>query len=167
VNKKLPDLAHIGYVVEDLERSAAGFGAVFQTEFMLYDFRPLRAWAYGEEITDCYFRIGMGVPAAGPRIELIQPIRGENTPPMRFLREHGEGIHHLAYQVENEVYAQWRTYFENEFQASLVFEAIIEDAAIGYRRTFYAQLPDAPALIEIATFPIDCHSRAGGNLLGD
>jgi hypothetical protein len=96
----------------------------------------------------------MGVPAAGPRIELIQPIRGETTPPMRFLWEHGEGMHHLAYQVEDDVYAQWRAYFENEFQASLVFEAIIEDAAIGYRRTFYAQLPDAPALIEIATFPV-------------
>jgi hypothetical protein len=33
-------------------------------------------------------------------VELIQPL-GPNTSWMKFLREHGEGVHHIAFNVQN------------------------------------------------------------------
>ena len=149
----LPEVSHIGFIVNDIDKSVKRFGEIFNVEFNLYDFKPLCAWTYGEEIKDLYFRIGMATPENGPGIEIIQPVSGKAVRPLTFLETNGRNIHHLAYKVACEDYEGWKNYFINKFAAEIVFEAEAEDDEIGYRRTFYTQMPDVSGLIEIATHP--------------
>ena len=150
----LPEVSHIGFIVNDINESEKRFGEIFHVNFKIYDFRPQHAWAYGEEIEGLYFPIGMGTPENGPSIEIIQPVSGESKQPMKFLDTNGRMIHHLAYKVTNEYFDDWKDHFQKNLGASIVFEAEIEDEDIGYRRTFYAQVKDTEGLIEIATYPV-------------
>ena len=149
----LPEVSHIGFIVNDIDKSEKRFSEIFHVEFNIYDFKPLRAWTYGEEIKDLFFRIGMGTPENGPGIEIIRPVSGKAARPLTFLETNGRNIHHLAYKVNDGDYEDWKKYFINKFAAEIVFEAEAEDKEIGYRRTFYAQMEDVEGLIEIATHP--------------
>lgn len=40
------------------------------------------------------------IPVGDSRIELLQPL-GEDTPVGRFLARHGEGLHHVAFHVDD------------------------------------------------------------------
>ena len=150
----LPEVSHIGFIVNDVNESEKRFGEIFHVSFNIYDFKPLHAWAYGEEIKDLYFRIGMGIPENGPAIEIIQPVSGETNQPMKFLETNGRMIHHLAYKVTNEYFDEWKEHFQKNLSANIVFEAEVEDDDIGYRRTFYAEIKDTEGFIEIATIPV-------------
>jgi methylmalonyl-CoA/ethylmalonyl-CoA epimerase len=146
ITKDLPPLGHVGYVVDDVEANAARYRRSLGIEnFLIYNFTPDNVWADGRKLSECTLRIAIGSIKNEVKIELIQPIAGD-TPQARFLKEKGPGVHHIAFYSKD--YDQWRAYFKDK-GATFVFEAETEDEVIGYRRSFYAQVPDMVGLIEI------------------
>jgi methylmalonyl-CoA/ethylmalonyl-CoA epimerase len=145
--REMPPLAHLGYVVENVDTDAALFTRHMGVmDFRIYDFVPLRAWADGTELSGCALRIAMGSIGNNVKVELIQPVSGE-TPHARFLRDRGPGLHHAAFSTAD--YDAWRgSYRDNG--ARIVFEAEAEDDIIGYRRCFYAQVNGMAGLVEFS-----------------
>lgn len=97
---KLPPVHQLGYVVRDIRRvcdyytSAFGIGPFSPPMEVNMDGAILR----GQPVR-CRIRVSFA--RSGPlEIELIEPIEGEN-PYFEFLDRRGEGIHHLAFQVED------------------------------------------------------------------
>ncbi len=80
-------LDHVGLVVKDLEATAKALERVFGLELESTE-------NYGDTL-----RIGF-VPVGGCDLELIEPLKDEG-PNAEFLREHGEGVHHLAFEVDD------------------------------------------------------------------
>ena len=147
ISSDLPPLGHLGYIVTDLAASVEGFRRLMGIHaFRVYDYEPLRAWADGRELRPCRLRIAIGSLRDRTKIELIQPLEGD-TPQARFLREKGPGLHHLAFYSAS--YDQWRERFAAQ-GAAILFEAEVEDAVNGYRRSFYAQASGAAAVVEIS-----------------
>ncbi len=147
ITKDLPPLGHVGYVVDDVEANAEKYRRSLGIEnFMIYNFTPDNVWSDEQRLPGgCTLRIAIGSIKNEVKIELIQPIAGD-TPHARFLREKGPGIHHVAFYTKD--YDEWRAYFKDK-GAKFAFEAETEDEIIGYRRSFYAQVPDMVGLIEI------------------
>lgn len=99
---KLGPVHHIGIVVEDVDKAAEYYSSVF-------GLGPFGTGVYeGNETTGFTYR---GQPArarvkaafaqSSPiAIELVEVLEGE-TPHTEFLREKGEGIQHVAFQVED------------------------------------------------------------------
>ncbi len=79
---------HVGIAVRSIDRSLELYRGVLGVE-------PSRRAVVAHEGVE----IAM-LPAGGPRIELLQPA-GEGSPIARFLDKRGEGIHHIAVQVED------------------------------------------------------------------
>lgn len=84
----MPKLDHIGIVVKSIDDALKLYSG-------LLGFSPA-----GEEVIEsrgikvCFINIG------DTRIELLQPIR-EDSEISKFLETKGEGLHHLAYSVDN------------------------------------------------------------------
>ena len=79
---------HLGYAVEDIEAAARFYSENFGAE-------PTEPEVVEEQgIVATMFRVGESM------IELVQPT-GPDSPVGRFLARRGEGIHHVAYQVED------------------------------------------------------------------
>jgi NADP-dependent 3-hydroxy acid dehydrogenase YdfG len=110
----------------------------------VYDYVPLRAWAYDRSLSPCRLRIGIGNVGGHVKIELIQPGEGA-TPQASFLQEKGPGLHHVAFYSER--YEEWLDRFRQR-GAEIGFEAEAEDEINCYRRSFYAELAGTPATVE-------------------
>ncbi len=95
----LPPLRQLGIVVKDLEASAAGIEQHFDVgPFNIFEFDQKGIIEDGTEICT---KIKVGMAEMGPvQIEFIQPLEGENTY-SDFLRRRGDGLHHLAYEVDS------------------------------------------------------------------
>ncbi len=146
IARDLPPLGHVGYVVADVEANAERYRQALGIEnFRIYDFVPDRVWASGRELSACTLRIAIGSIKNDVKIELIQPVAGD-TPHARFLKEKGEGVHHIAFYSKD--YEEWLAFYKSR-GAQIVFEAETEDDVIGYRRSFYAQVTGMVGLIEI------------------
>ena len=79
---------HLGYAVEDIEAASRFYTEKFGVE-------PTGREVVEEQgIVATMFRVGESM------IELVQPTRPD-SPVGRFLERRGEGVHHVAYQVEN------------------------------------------------------------------
>jgi methylmalonyl-CoA epimerase len=85
---KLRRLSHIGLAVRDLDAAIDLYRRVFGLELT----RRWKAEADGMEAAA--FRVG------DLEIELMQP-SGPDTPVGRFLARRGEGVHHVAYRVDD------------------------------------------------------------------
>ena len=145
----LPEIGHIGYLVESADTFAKNLVESFNfTDYVVYDFVPKKAWCYTKNIYDCKFRIALCSPKCGAKIELVEYISGINTPHEKFIREHGQGIHHIAYYVDN--YEEYRSYFQLLPGSEIIFEAEIEDEIMGKRSSFYATSSGYPSVIEIS-----------------
>lgn len=146
--RDLPEIGHIGFICGEVD----SYKTLFESERVkVYDFIPTRAWLHGAEMFDCQLHIALYTPKEGPRMEFIQYISGTDLEWKVFFDKHGAGIHHIAYYVKN--YDEWREYFRTKPQTEVIFEAEIEDKALGKRRSFYAKTFDFPSLIEISTYP--------------
>lgn len=99
---KLGPISHIGIVVEDCEKAAAWWQRVFGIGPFSTDIYVL------DESTKFRFK---GKPAEARMkasiaysgkvfVELVEVLEGE-SPHTEFLREHGEGLQHVAFSVEN------------------------------------------------------------------
>lgn len=78
---------HLGVIVEDMDAAIAGF----QDRLGL----PLAKTEVYADILDIAF-----LPCGDTQVELICP-RAEDDPAARYLREHGPGIQHVAFEVED------------------------------------------------------------------
>ncbi len=147
IPRDLPPLGHVGYIVEDIEMGVDGFRrALGVGNFRVYDYVPLRAWAYGRSLSPCRLRIGIGSVGGHVKIELIQPGEGA-TPQASFLQKKGPGLHHVAFYSER--YEEWLDRFR-QLGAEISFEAEAEDEINGYRRSFYAEVAGMPGIVEIS-----------------
>ncbi len=84
----LDRIYHLGYAVRDLE-AAARF---YEENFGAWPSEPEVVEDQGVVAT--MFRVGES------QIELVQPTRPE-SPVGKFLAKHGEGFHHVAFQVDD------------------------------------------------------------------
>jgi methylmalonyl-CoA/ethylmalonyl-CoA epimerase len=79
---------HLGYAVEDLEAASRFYRENFGAE-------PGEPEAVEEQgIVAVMFRVGESM------VELVQPTRPD-SPVGRFLERRGEGVHHVAYEVND------------------------------------------------------------------
>jgi len=96
------DLVQIGVVVRDLDRAIAVLSEVFGIgPFRTIDWPPadrtdIRKFYYGKPGN---FTARMAFTELGPvELELIQPLEGKSVW-ANFLEKHGEGIHHIRFNV--------------------------------------------------------------------
>lgn len=94
---ELPAVGQIGVVVKDLDRVAS----FLETSFGLGPFRVVEVeapnvWDRGQEK---HIKARLGFAIMGQvELELIQIVEGDSVH-LEFLRQHGEGIHHLGFRV--------------------------------------------------------------------
>jgi methylmalonyl-CoA/ethylmalonyl-CoA epimerase len=79
---------HLGYAVEDIEAASRFYSENFGAETT----EPEVVEEQG--VVAATFRVGESM------IELVQPTRPD-SPVGRFLERRGEGVHHVAYEVED------------------------------------------------------------------
>ena len=83
----LRTINHIGIAVKSIERAKSVF-------------ELLGVKVEGEEVVeDQKVRVAF-IPVGESRIELLEPT-SEDSPVAKFLEKRGEGIHHIAFQVDN------------------------------------------------------------------
>lgn len=95
---KIPELYQVGIVVQDLEKSIENYQNTFGIGpwgTMNIDPSTFRDMTYHGRPVQHRFRAAFAM--VGPmQLELIQPVEGDNIY-SDFLREHGEGVHHLGH----------------------------------------------------------------------
>ena len=83
----MPQLDHLGIAVRSIAEARK-----------LYESLGLRV-VHEETVEHEHVRTAM-IPAGEARLELLEPTQAD-SPVGRFLAKHGEGLHHVAMQVEN------------------------------------------------------------------
>lgn len=79
---------HIGLAVKDIKESNALFAKLFNQDF--YKVEKVES----EGVTTSFFQCGE------TKIELLQAT-DKNSPIAKFIEKRGEGIHHIAFEVED------------------------------------------------------------------
>ena len=87
---ELKSVDHIGIVVRDCDKVIESWSELF----------GLGPWTF-REVGGGGVKLRVGVGYLGPiRIDLIQPVEGRVLH-SEFLEEHGEGLHHLGFYVDD------------------------------------------------------------------
>jgi methylmalonyl-CoA/ethylmalonyl-CoA epimerase len=96
---ELPEVSQIGVVVEDLDRVASFLESSFGLgPFRVEEVEAPNVWDRGQEK---HIKARLGFAMMGQvELELIQIVEGDSVH-LEFLRQHGEGIHHLGFRVED------------------------------------------------------------------
>ena len=96
---KLPEVSQIGVVVEDLDRAVAFYQSVFgMGPFRIQEAEAPNVWDRGKEKR---IKARLGFTNLGQvEIEFIHILEGDSVH-LEFLREHGEGLHHLGFKVKD------------------------------------------------------------------
>ena len=94
---ELPELSQVGVVVEDLDRAASFLESSFGLgPFRIEVLEAPNVWDRGQEK---HIKARIGFAEMGQvELELIHIVEGDSVH-LEFLREHGEGIHHLGFRV--------------------------------------------------------------------
>ena len=91
---------HVGKIVRDVDRTAAHLKATGMGSFEPLIISPEEEIVEGKIVNDLKLKIRMG--HIGPlKVELIEPVAGERSIWKDVLDRKGEGIHHLAFQVDD------------------------------------------------------------------
>ncbi len=142
---ELPPVSQIGVVVEDLERAASFLEASFGLgPFRVEELEAPNVWDRGEEK---HIAARLGFAMMGQvELELIHIVKGDSVH-LEFLREHGEGIHHLGFRVDDFVakleqakamgfevlqtgpVGRFYAYLDTRREGGLIFELIEGDAS--------------------------------------
>ncbi len=95
----LPDVGQIGVVVEDLDRTIAFYESTFGLgPFETRELEAPNVWDRGQEK---HIKARLGFATMGQvELELIHIVEGDSVH-LEFLREHGEGLHHLGFFVRD------------------------------------------------------------------
>lgn len=90
---------HVSMVVRDREKAIAGLGALVRGPFERFEYTNT-ALVYGKRST---YTLWMALAPLSPTLdlEIIQLKDGSNEIHERFLREKGEGLQHVAYEVDD------------------------------------------------------------------
>jgi methylmalonyl-CoA/ethylmalonyl-CoA epimerase len=96
---ELPEVSQIGVVVEDLDRVASFLESSFGLgPFRVEEVEAPNVWDRGQEK---HIKARLGFAMMGQvELELIHIVEGDSVH-LEFLRQHGEGIHHLGFRVED------------------------------------------------------------------
>ncbi|MBM3132011.1 MAG: hypothetical protein FJZ95_03125 [Chloroflexi bacterium] len=95
----LPPVEQIGIVVKDIEKAVEYYTSTFGWGPFTIQEHAMKGPLYRGKPTDC--RLKLAIARSGTiEIELIQVLEGE-TPHTEFLREKGEGLHHLRFRVDD------------------------------------------------------------------
>lgn len=90
-NGSLRRFHHFGYVVESIDRSAARFvtslGATWDEKVFADPIQLVRVTF-------------LSITSGEALLELVEP-NDERSPVIRFLKERGEGLHHVCYEVDS------------------------------------------------------------------
>ena len=98
-NSELPPVTQIGVVVRDIAKAVDYYSTTFGWgPFKISEFEMKGADYNGRKI-DCKIKMARA-RQPGIEIELIQSLEGD-TPYTDFLKEKGEGLHHLGIRVED------------------------------------------------------------------
>jgi catechol 2,3-dioxygenase-like lactoylglutathione lyase family enzyme len=118
----LPPISQIGIVVRDMQKAVEYYQGVFGLgPWTVYESTPDKYWFKGDP---SHMRLRQGkAMLGGIEIELVQPLEGESTF-HEFLRQRGEGLHHLAFNVED-YEATVRRFEEAGFKPLLQAEAYV------------------------------------------
>ena len=96
---QLPGVGQIGVVVKDIDRAIAFYQSNFGLgPFDVMEIGAPNVWDRGEE-KPIKARLAFA-DLGGVQLELIQILEGDSFH-LEFLREHGEGIHHLGFIVKD------------------------------------------------------------------
>jgi methylmalonyl-CoA/ethylmalonyl-CoA epimerase len=128
---ELPAVSQIGVVVENLDRVASFLESSFGLgPFRVEEPEAPNVWDRGQEK---HIKARLGFAMMGEvELELIQILEGDSVH-LEFLREHGEGIHHLGFRV---------TDFEAKLaQAKAMGFEVLQTGPVG---RFYAYLDTRP-----------------------
>jgi methylmalonyl-CoA/ethylmalonyl-CoA epimerase len=79
---------HLGVIVSDLDGAVEGFTELLSLELT-------KTEVYGDDALDIAF-----LPCGDTQVELIRP-RRDDDPASEYLREHGPGIQHVAFEVDD------------------------------------------------------------------
>jgi catechol 2,3-dioxygenase-like lactoylglutathione lyase family enzyme len=92
-------LDHVSMVVRDREKAIAGLSALVAGPFDCFEYTNT-ALVFGERST---YTLHMALAPLSPSmdLEIIELHAGRNAIHEEFLRERGEGLQHLAYEVED------------------------------------------------------------------
>ncbi len=85
---QLVGVHHVALAVEDLDAAVATYRTLFDAEIELEERNEEQG------VDAVYLRVGDG------RVELVSPLE-EDTPVGRFLAKRGEGMHHVAFEVDD------------------------------------------------------------------
>ena len=91
---------HYGLLVRNAEKAAAFFDSMYgkaEWEYIDYAF-PKEVLTVGEPFV---IRTANAV-VDGKKIEIIEPLEGECSYMMTYIKEKGEGLHHFAYRFDTE-----------------------------------------------------------------
>ena len=96
---ELPEVTQIGVVVADLDRTVAFYQSTFGLgPFRIQEAEAPNVWDRGEEKR---IKARLGFAMLGQvELELIHILEGDSVH-LEFLREHGEGLHHLGFKVKD------------------------------------------------------------------
>ena len=82
-------ISHLGIAVKDLDSAIRLYQDVL-------GLKPVHRWvAEADRMEACSFELGEGV-----EIELMQPLQ-DDSPVAKFIAKRGEGIHHIAFKVDD------------------------------------------------------------------
>ena len=84
----LTDIDHVGIAVTDLEASVERFRAAFGVE------PAHRETVEDQGVEEVMFRVGTSY------VQLLRAL-SPDSPAGRYLERHGEGVHHVAYRVDD------------------------------------------------------------------
>jgi methylmalonyl-CoA/ethylmalonyl-CoA epimerase len=96
---QLPEVGQIGVVVRDLDRAVAFYQSTFGVgPFQVREAEAPNVWDRGEEK---HIKARLGFAMMGQvELEFIHILEGDSVH-LEFLREHGEGLHHLGFRVKD------------------------------------------------------------------
>ena len=92
----LPAAAQLGIIVKDIEKAADFYTKLGLGPFHIMD-ADVEGFTYKGK--DAPHKVRLGYNRSNPHIELVQPVSGD-TPNSDFLKEKGEGISHLAFNID-------------------------------------------------------------------
>jgi catechol 2,3-dioxygenase-like lactoylglutathione lyase family enzyme len=97
-------IAQVGFIVRDVEASKRKWAAFLGVEVPetqpIGDYAVTQTTYKGEPAPDAYCWMAFFDVGPGIQLELIQP-NEEHSTWRDYLEEHGEGMHHIAFQVKD------------------------------------------------------------------
>lgn len=157
---RLPDqIEHLGVIVRDMDEARAEIRALYGALpglDLVYAGAADTVWTDGMQIDEvCQCKLCVFRWITGVKIELIQPVLteefGRGYEHARFLLNTGGGLHHIAYYIRDDSYAEIRQFLLDQ-GAVPVFESETDDHR-GYRRCCYLRLAKSRVMIEVAEEP--------------